>query len=336
MKVLWPALMGPMLMFCCSAAAFAAPDAPVSWVIPRHPPVPADNVPNPDRIELGRLLFFDPRLSAKGTLSCASCHNPALGWTDGLQRAFGNDMKPLARATPTLVNVAFNKTHMWDGRKLSLEEQALGPLLSPDEQNLTGETLTARVSGIDGYAPLFERAYPGEPIGPATVAKAIASFERTLLSADSPFDRWQLGDAHAVSEPAKRGFALFTGKAQCTLCHQAPNFTDDGFHNIGLKGNGEGEDVGRYAHKKVAALKGAFKTPTLRDIDATAPYMHNGLYRTLEEVVDHYDRGGDVRSNLSANIRPLGLAPGEKADLVAFMKSLTGSLPQVPLPQLPR
>jgi cytochrome c peroxidase len=325
-----------MLLACCSAAASAAPDAPSSWVISQHPPVPADNVPNPDRVELGRLLFFDPRLSARGTMSCASCHNPALGWADGLPRAFGNDMQPLVRATPTLVNVAFNKTQMWDGRKPSLEEQALAPLLSPAEQNLTPEELTARVRGIAGYPPLFERAYPGEAIGPATVAKAIASFERTLLSADSSFDRWQLGDERAVSEPAKRGFALFTGKAQCVLCHQAPNFTDDGFHNIGLEGNGEEEDVGRYAHKKVAVLKGAFKTPTLRDIDATAPYMHNGRYRTLEEVVDHYDRGGDVRGNLSANIHPLDLAPAEKADLVAFMKSLTGSRPQVPLPQLPR
>lgn len=321
------------LLAVLSMQCYASPSA---WVITQNMPAPADNVLNADRVLLGQMLFFDPRLSGKGTISCASCHNPALGWADGLPRAVGFDMKPLARATPTLVNVGLNKLQMWDGRKPTLEEQALGPLLALDEQNMPLERLEATLQAIPGYAPLFARAYPNEGITAASFARAVASFERTLVSADSPFDRWQQGDTQAVSDSAKRGFELFTGKAKCSLCHQEPNFTDDGFHNIGLAPNGEAEDVGRFAHRKVAVLKGAFKTPTLRDIELTAPYMHNGLYQTLEQVVDHYDRGADLKDNLDHNIFPLGLAAPEKADVVAFMKTLTGNQQPMQLPQLPR
>jgi cytochrome c peroxidase len=324
--LVWAAVLG-----CLPALAYCD-----SWVVPERAPAPADNIPNATRVELGRLLFFDPRLSAKSNMSCASCHNPALGWADGLPRAFGYDMKPLDRATPTIVNAALNGIQMWDGRKPTLEDQALGPLLSAGEQNLTAEQLEDRIRSIKGYLPLFERAYPGEGVTTTAIAKAIASFERTILSTDSPFDRWQRGDQRAVSDSVKRGFAVFTGKARCGLCHQGSNFSDDGFHNIGLKNNGEPDDLGRYGQRKVAVLKGAFKTPTLRDIELTAPYMHNGLYRTLEEVIDHYDRGGDVTENLDRNIQPLELTAGEKADLLAFLKSLTGSTPQVLLAELPR
>ena len=320
-----------------AAASTSAASASASpWIITQNITAPADNVLNADRIALGQLLFFDPRLSGKGTISCASCHNPALGWADGLPRAVGFDMKPLARATPTLVNVGLNKLQMWDGRKPTLEEQALGPLLAADEQNMPPERLEATLQGIPGYAPLFARAYPNEGITAATFARAVASFERTLISGDSPFDRWQQGDAQAVDDSAKRGFELFVGKAKCSLCHQQPNFNDDGFHNIGLATNGEPLDMGRFAHRKVAVLRGAFKTPTLRDIELTAPYMHNGLYQTLEQVVDHYDRGADVKDNLDRNIFPLDLNPQEKADVVAFMKTLTGKRQPMQLPQLPR
>jgi cytochrome c peroxidase len=306
-----------------------------SWVLSRDVPAPLDNVPNARRIALGRLLFFDTRLSGKENMSCASCHNPALGWSDGLERAVGFNMKQLGRATPTIVNVGLNKLQMWDGRHATLEDQVLGPFLSPDEQNLPLEQLEQRVRSIPGYQPLFEQAYPTERITVATIAKAIASFERTVVSADSPLDRWQQGDEKAMDESAKRGFALFTGKARCSLCHQPPNFTDNGFHNIGLRNNGEPDDVGRYAHIKIAILKGAFKTPTLRDVALTAPYMHNGLYHTLEEVVEHYVRGGDDKDNLSPNIAPLDLSAPEKGDLVAFMKTLTGTRIAVEVPQLP-
>jgi cytochrome c peroxidase len=335
MKVLWPALMGPMLMFCCSAAAFAAPDAPVSWVIPRHPPVPADNVPNPDRIELGRLLFFDPRLSAKGTLSCASCHNPALGWSDGLPTAVGFDMQILGRATPTILNTAFNSIQMWDGRKADLEDQALGPIAAGGEMNLPLPEMVTRLKSIPGYAPAFEKAYPGQGISEVTVARAIASFERTVLSTESPFDRWRKGEHGAVSASAKRGFELFQGKAKCAVCHMGFNFTDNGFHNIGVKDVGDA-DVGRFAQRKVKSMQGAFKTPTLRDVALTAPYMRNGLYKTLTEVVEHYNRAGDVKENLDINMVPLDLSPAEVADVVAFMESLTGAQRVVSVPVLPR
>ena len=318
-----------------TAAPAVAAVAGDPWLRPAAVPFTEGNAPNAARIELGRALFFDPRLSGSNMISCAWCHNPARGWTDGQATAIGHGFKRLGRATPTILNTAYNPLQMWDGRKPTLEDQALGPIGSPDEMNLPLDKLVAKLSAIPGYRPLFEAAYPGEGISQQTVGKAIASYERTVVSTSSPFDRWRQGDSHAMSESAQRGFALFNGKASCSLCHQGFNFTDNGFHNIGVRSLTDSEDEGRFAHRKVKVLKGAFKTPTLRDIDLTAPYMHNGSYRTLEEVVDHYDRGGDSRANLSPNIKPLGLSPGEKADLVAFMKALTGTPAHVEVPTLP-
>jgi cytochrome c peroxidase len=286
-------------------------------------------------VQLGKALFFDPRLSGSNWISCASCHNPALGWSDGLPTGMGHGMKTLKRATPTIINTAFSPVLMWDGRAPSLEAQALGPIAADVEMNQDIEGLVKKLSSIPGYPPLFEKAYPGEGITDKTIGKAIAAFERTVLSTPSPFDRWRRGDRKAVGASAKRGFALFKGKANCVACHQGFNFTDNGFHNIGLKRLGADEDIGRFAHRKVAVLRGAFKTPTLRDIALTGPYMHNGAYRTLEEVVDHYDRGGDVKENLSPEMKPLDLTEREKADLVSFLKSLTGEPMKVTIPQLP-
>jgi cytochrome c peroxidase len=300
-------------------------------------PHPANNAPTEARVSLGKMLFFDPRLSGNNWVSCATCHNPALGWSDGLPVAIGTDMKALGRGTPTILNTAYNKILMWDGRKPTLEEQALGPIAADVEMNQSLPELVRELSAIPGYRRAFERAYPGEGITEATIGKALASFERTVVSTDAPFDRWRRGESGAVSESAKRGFDVFRGKANCAACHMGFNFTDDGFHNIGVKAReGEAEDLGRFAHRRVKVLRGAFKTPTLRDVALTAPYMRNGLYRTLEEVVDHYDRGGDVKENLSPNIRPLGLTPQEKADLVAFMRSLTGKPVQISIPILPQ
>ncbi len=306
---------------------------PDPWQRPAAVPAPPDNIPNADRIELGRALFFDPRLSGSGMISCATCHNPALGWSDGQPTAVGHLSKRLGRATPTIMNTAYNTIQMWDGRKPSLEEQALGPIGDANEMAMPIPKLVETLSGIDGYLRMFEKAYPGEGITPVTIGKAIASFERTVVSSNAPFDRWRAGDESAVSEAAKRGFKVFTTNGNCALCHQGFNFTDNGFHNIGLKADGDAE--GRFAHRKVKILKGAFKTPTLRDIALTAPYMRNGAYATLEEVVEHYDRGGDDKSNLSPNMKPLGLSAQEKRDLVEFMKTLTGDPVNVAVPQLP-
>ncbi len=320
-------------LFILVNAAFAKGSDP--WLRPDAAPAPAHNLPNPSRIQLGEMLFWDPRLSKKGSMSCASCHNPALGWADGLPTAVGFDMQKLGRATPTIINTAFNTIQMWDGRKADLEDQALGPIEAAGEMNLPLIEMVARLKAIPGYSPHFEKAYPGEGISEVTVARAIASYERTVLSTESPFDRWRQGDEKAVSAAAKRGFALFDGKAKCSVCHMGYNFTDNGFHNIGVKDVGE-PDVGRFAERKVKSMRGAFKTPTLRDIALTAPYMRNGIYSTLTEVVEHYNRGGDVKDNLDINMVPLDLSAAEVADVVAFMESLTGAQRVVNVPVLPR
>jgi cytochrome c peroxidase len=222
---------------------------------------------------------------------------------------------------------------MWDGRFTSLEEQAWGPMLASAEMHGSQGQILIKLKAMPGYVAAFDRAYPGEGITKETVAKAIASFERTIISNDSSFDRWGQGDESALSPSAKRGFAIFTGKANCVACHQGSNFTDQGFHNVGLKGNA---DPGRFAIVPIRIARGAFKTPTLRDVALTAPYMHNGGYRTLEEVIDHYDRGGDDKENLDPNLKPLGLTDQEKKDLVEFLKSLTGKQQSIILPRLPQ
>jgi cytochrome c peroxidase len=305
------------------------------WLRPAQVPYPPENAPTAERVALGQMLFFDPRLSGSGVMSCATCHNPARGWSDGLPTAVGDGHKVLGRATPTILNTAYQPLQMWDGRKPTLEAQALGPIEASVEMNLPLDKAVARLRDVPGYVSAFERAYPGEGITPETIGKAIASFERTIVSTTSPFDRWRRGDEDAIGASAKRGFELFQGKANCALCHSGFNFTDNGFHNIGVKSGPAGDDEGRFAHRRVKVLKGAFKTPTLRDVELTAPYMRNGTYRTLEEVVDHYDRGGDDRRNLSPNIKPLHLTTDEKADLVAFMKTLTGEPTKVVVPALP-
>lgn len=331
MNVLKPILLAVGISLGIAEVAAVGQD---SYLRPESAVAPRDNLPTAERTDLGKQLFFDPRLSSSNWISCASCHNPALGWSDGLPTAIGHGMQTLSRNTPTIINVAFNNVQMWDGRFGSLEEQALGPILAPGEMNQSLPALIEKLSAIEGYRVQFDRAYPGEGINGKTIAKALASFERTVLCSESPFDRWRQGDARAVSDSAKRGFELFEGKANCTACHQGFNFSDDGFHNIGLK-SAEG-DVGRFGLKKVASMRGAFKTPTLRDIALTGPYMHNGAYRTLDEVVDHYDRGGDTKDNLDHNMKPLGLNAQEKADLVAFMKTLTGAPINLTIPQLPQ
>jgi cytochrome c peroxidase len=300
------------------------------WLLPKEIPSPPDNKLTPERADLGKKLFFDPRLSATGQSTCASCHFPERGWSDGFPtsvRLFGEAM---TRASPTMINVAFNPIHMWDGRSPTLEHQAVNGI-SPTGSMNAGAAKDAKPSAdniqqIAGYRDLFARAYPGEPLNAQTIAKALSSFERTLVSRDSPFDRWVGGDARALSEAQVRGFAIFLdpAKGNCTVCHAAPNFTDNGFHNLGLKSFGkENPDVGRFKQVAVAAMKGAFRTPTLRDISLTAPYFHDGSAKTLAEVVDHYARGGDVRTNLSPNIKPLPLTPEDRTDLVAFMRALT-------------
>lgn len=221
---------------------------------------------------------------------------------------------------------------MWDGRFRSLEHQALGPIQADVEMNQDIDELLIELNDIPGYVSMFDKAYPEEGITQDTIAKAIAAFERTITSNNAPFDRYINGDKDAISQSAKRGFELFKDKANCAACHQGHNFVDDGFHNIGLP---DTDDPGRYNIVKVNILKGAFKTPTLRNVELTAPYMHNGVYNTLEEVVEHYNKGGAVADNLDPNMKPLHLNDQEKRDLVAFMKTLTGEPMNITIPVLP-
>lgn len=188
------------------------------------------------------------------------------------------------------------------------------------------------------YREAFAEAYPGEPIGRETFQKAVASYERTIISRNSPFDQWVAGKKNAMNKQQLRGLTVFMSpqKGNCVICHSAPNFTDNGFHNIGLASfSSESADLGRFLHKKVAINKGAFKTPTLRDIERTAPYFHDGSAKTLMDVVEHYDRGGEVTTNLSPNMKPLNLSQQDKEDLVAFMKALSSPIPPLVLPDLP-
>ncbi len=308
------------------------------WLLPDEPPHPADNEPTAERIELGKMLFFDPRLSRHGNMSCATCHNPMFGWSDGLPTARGHEGMLLKRASPTVINTAYNSIQMWDGRKKDLEDQAIGPMEAPVEMNTDFDHLFAFLNSNEGYKAAFAAAYPGKPIDKETIAKAIASYERTVISNDSPFDRWVRGDESAMTEQQVRGFRIFVDpeKGNCEICHSAPNFTDNGFHNIGLASVDGGKgDPGRFAHKPIRILKGAFKTPTLRDITLTAPYFHDGSAKTLMDVVEHYVKGGEVKENLSPNIRPLKLTQQEKEDLVAFMEALTSEHEPVTLPVLP-
>ncbi len=323
--------------FCLHASLVAATPMAMgtSYLRPAAPPAPSNNATTPPRTDLGQKLFFDPRLSGSGWISCATCHNPSLGWSDGLALGVGEGMKKLKRHTPTILNSAYNKLQMWDGRFASLEEQALGPIGSADEMNMDMGMLVERLQAIGGYKPLFERAYPGEGITKETIAKAIAAYERTIVSGESPFDRWQKGNAGAVSAAARRGFELFAGKGNCVACHQGHNFSDDGFHNVGVKGLEGFDDPGRFAKVAVNVMRGAHKTPSLRDVAITAPYMHNGAYSSLHQVVEMYNRGGDAKEYLDPNIKPLNLTAREVDDLVEFMKSLTGKPLAVVLPQLP-
>ncbi|HEY5798789.1 MAG TPA: cytochrome c peroxidase [Burkholderiaceae bacterium] len=308
-------------------------------MLPKQPAHPANNAPSADRVELGKMLFFDPRLSRDGNISCASCHNPSLGWSDGLATGRGFQGQLLGRASPTIVNTAFNSIHMWDGRKKTLEDQALGPMEAAPEMNTDFDRFFAWINTNAGYKAAFAKAYPGEAIGPDTLKRAIAAFERTIVSRNSPFDRWVAGDKKAMTPAQLRGMSLFNDreKTNCVACHSAPNFTDNGFHNLGLASfGGDKPDLGRFEHKKVALMKGAFKTPTLRDVERTAPYFHDGSAKTLMDVMDHYAKGGVVRTNISPNIKALALTQQDKEDLVAFMKALTS--PAVPLtyPVLPQ
>ena len=332
------------------------------------PPVPvqADNPVTRAKIDLGRKLFFDRRLSINDTLSCATCHIPEQGFTNNeLRTPVGVEGRSVLRNSPTLYNVAYQQHLFLDGREISLENQVWQPMTAHNEMAAPSIGYVIRkIRHMRDYEGSFEQAFDGRGPDILTIGQALASYQRTLLAADSPFDRWYFaGRADAVGEPVKRGFALFSGKAQCIVCHriQADHalFTDHGFHNTGLgyaASVGKNDtrttrvqlapgvfaalpqasidavtqqklpnDLGLYRITESPDDRWKFRTQTLRNVSLTAPYMHNGQFDTLREVIDFYDRGGVPNELLSPLIRPLGLTEQEKRDIETFLHSLTGS-----------
>ena len=298
---------------------------------PSATPFPPDNPYSTEKVQLGWMLFFDPRLSGSDNISCATCHNPALSWGDGMPRGIGHGASQLGRRSPTVANLAWADRLMWDGRKTSLEDQAFGPIETEAEMAMQGEKLLDKLKAIPEYRVRFNAAFPGEGLTRPAIAQALATYERTIVSGIAPFDRWLSGDDAAISDSAKRGFVLFNGKASCNLCHEGWSLTDHAFHDIGLPD----VDLGRGANLKLPSMQHAFKTPTLRDIARRSPYMHDGSIKTLRDVVLHYDRNFVSRPSLAAEVKRLSLSSKDVDDLVAFMETLTGEQQPVTLPLLP-
>jgi cytochrome c peroxidase len=301
--------------------------------LPILPPAPADNLTTPEKAALGKQLFFDPRLSGDNTKSCASCHLPDKAFTDGLIKARGLDGKQLGRNTPGLLNVGFYTTYFWDGRAASLEEQAFIPIQSPVEMNQNLDELESELDAVAGYASQFRVVF-GSRVTKANIARALAAFQRTLISRNAPLDRFLSGDKKALSEEAMRGFELFKGAAGCMRCHNGPMLSDNKFYRLGTALN----DKGRGAVSGVERELHAFRTPALRDVARTAPYMHDGSFDSLFSVVEFYYRSAPGRSpdGLPLDIEPLlGQSYSEISDVVAFLESLNGEPIKITPPALP-
>ncbi len=303
--------------------------------LPTAIPQPATNLNYAAKISLGKQLYFDGRLSKNNAISCAFCHNPVAGFADPNQTSVGVVGKRGGRQAPTVYNTAFNLFQFWDGRAGSLEEQAIGPIHNPIEMAETHENVVKKLSQIKGYQDQFQATF-GTGVSIQGIGEAIAAYERTVISTNSAFDKFVLDDASAMDQSAQRGMAVFKGKGRCIACHNGFNFTDNHFHNTGVPQVGPmEEDLGRFYVTRREQDKRAFKTPTLRSVIESAPYMHDGAFKTLEEVVDFYDKGGNANPQLSALMKPLGLSPEEKTDLLAFLKALTGEPIPFEFPTLP-
>jgi cytochrome c peroxidase len=299
-------------------------------------PTPSDNPPTAETIALGRVLFYDTRLSKDNKLSCASCHNPDFYFSDGQRLSLGVEGKFGLRNAPTVLNAAYLSTQFWDGRASSLEQQAASPMANPLEMNQPHEVSVSKIAKDPSYKPLFRNAFGSDDVTIGRIEKALASFERTLLSGNSAFDRYKYGGDKTALTPAQiRGLAVFMDphRGNCVICHAIDDrsglFTNGTFHNTGegVDGSGEFTDVGRFSETKVAKDMGSFKTPTLRNVAKTAPYMHDGSLKTLKEVVDFYAGGGNSNPYLASDMKKIKLTGQDRLDLVDFMESLTGDMP---------
>ena len=290
--------------------------------------VPADNPITDAKTALGRRLFFDPMLSTDRTVSCATCHDPDRAFADDKPLAVGVFGRVGKRHSPSLVNRGFGRSHFWDGRAATLEAQVLLPIQDPNEMDLTIEEAITRLSANESYRTEFQAAFD-RPISQEDLGRALATYLRTIRSGDSPYDRFAAGEPTALSEGQQAGLRLFRGKARCIICHSEPTFTDEQFQNTGVAWRPEAgtyQDDGRFAVSGRERERGNFKTPTLREVARTAPYMHDGSLATLDDVIDFYDRGGRPNRNLFPVITPLNLTPEEKRALVTFLESLNGTV----------
>lgn len=325
-----------------TALTITAISGPIAAQVPEVPlglkPVkwPEDNQPTAAKISLGKQLYFDGRLSKDGKVSCASCHDPQKGFSNDDNFATGVGGARGGRSAPSVINAAYYRQQFWDGRAKSLEEQALGPIQNPIEMAETLESVIKKLNGIDGYRSQFQDVF-GTDATADGIAKAIAAYERTVLSGNAPYDKFKAGDESALSEAAARGRKLFFGKANCSACHGGSNFSDNSYHNIGIGMKAEKPDVGREAISGLEGDRGAFKTPTLREIARTGPYMHDGSLKTLEEVVEHYAKGGIANEWLDEELFPLRLTADDKKDLIVFLKEGLSSpdYPEHKPPKLP-
>lgn len=327
-------------------------DSGVFWkelgILPESPVNPnADSVKH--LVALGKILFFDPRLSGSGQISCASCHVPDMSWTDGRERAVGHDQQLGKRNTPSLSNSWASSKLFWDGRASTLEDQAYGPVNNDIEMHGSMPEVPAVLRKITGYKKLFANAYGTEEMNVDRVVHAIATYERTLVSRKSDFDYFLQGDATKLSDAALRGMHLFRTKARCMNCHNGPLFTDQQFHNVGLTYYGrEFEDLGLYKVTGKAAHVGQFKTPSLRDVMRTRPWMHNGLFDDMEGILNMYNAGmpqpkpkpEQLKDTLYPRTDPLlkklNLTKAEKQDIIAFMNAITAQPWKVRMPDLPK
>ena len=286
--------------------------------------IPKDNPMTKDKIELGRALYFDVRLSHNNTIACATCHAPNMAFCDNQPVSLGIHRQQGSLSSPTVINRAFTEEQFWDGRAFSLEEQAVSPLVNPLEMgNPNHDYLINKLKNIDGYATWFKRVF-NRDIHIDDLAKALAAFQRTIVSGNSRVDQFNMGDVEALTESEARGLTLFREKGRCNQCHAGFNFSNEMFHNIGVGWEGSEVHLGRYAITKDKRDIGAFKTPTLREISKTAPYMHDGRFATLEQVMDFYIKGGEPNPFLDRLMKKLDLKKQEKMDIVAFLKALDG------------
>lgn len=325
-------------------------------------PIPADNPQSKEKIELGKMLYFDPRLSGDSSISCAKCHDPTKGFSNGVQMSDAYAGTKHWRHVPTILNAAYLRTQFWDGRAASLEEQCLGPIEAPIEMNQNFTHLVEKLSGIPYYRQAFKKVFNSDVTMP-NLAKAVSAFERTIVSRPGPFDRYLQGDKNALNASQVRGMELFTGKANCVACHGGPLLTDDGLHNVGVPDidplktetdriatrhffataqkypnpRSVAYDYGRELITKSAADRGKIKTPSLRELKWTAPYMHNGAFETLDDAVAFFAKGGGNMPNKDPLLKPFKLTDAETEDLIVFLEVLSSPEPiRVEKPDLPK